>query len=259
MNAATFAGITADSYSLIAVGLVFLFAGFVKGIVAIGLPAISISLLSHIIGVREAIFITLAPALLTSLAQALLGPALRTITIRLWPLLALGAIAIVFASSFAVGGNTVVLATIVGSLIIIYALSNLAQFRLPHPGRHEPVLTPLMGLIGGTLGGMSGMFVMPAAPYMQTLGLNREELIQAIAVWFTVAAVVMLVSVGFRGALTPNVLAWTGIACVTSLTGIWFGTKARGMMPEKLFMNVFFTAFLMLGAFIVYKALSGRM
>jgi len=255
MNAA----FTADFNSMIAVGLVFLFAGFVKGIVAIGLPAISISLLSHIIGVREAIFITLAPALLTSLAQAVLGPSLKSITIRLWPLLALGALAIVFASSFAVRGNTAILATIVGSLIIIYALANLLQFRLPHPGAYEKFLTPLIGLLGGTLGGMSGMFVMPAAPYMQTLRLNREELIQAIAVWFTVAAVVMLVSAGFRGALTPNVLAWTAIACVTALTGIWFGTKARGMMPEKLFMNVFFAAFLLLGAFIVYKALSGQM
>ena len=42
--------------TLAAVAAVFLFAGFVKGIVAIGLPAISISLLSHIIGVREAVF-----------------------------------------------------------------------------------------------------------------------------------------------------------------------------------------------------------
>lgn len=250
---------TADLYSLIAVGLVFLFAGFVKGIVAIGLPAISISLLSHIIGVREAIFITLAPALLTSLAQAVLGPSLRVIAIRLWPLLALGALAIMFAASFAVRGNTTILAMIVGSLIMVYALANLLRIRLPHPGAHEKYLTPLMGLMGGTLGGMSGMFVMPAVPYMQTLGLNREELIQAIAVWFTVAALVMLASVGARGALTPNVLAWTSIAIVTSLTGIWFGTKARGKLSERMFMQVFFVAFLLLGSFIVFKALSGRM
>ena len=64
------AGTTVAWSTLAAVAIVFLFAGFVKGIVAIGLPAISISLLSHIIGVREAVFITLAPAFLTSVAQA---------------------------------------------------------------------------------------------------------------------------------------------------------------------------------------------
>ena len=250
---------SADLNSLLAVGLVFLFAGFVKGIVAIGLPAISISLLSHIIGVREAIFITLAPALLTSLAQALLGPSLKVIAVRLWPLLATGSVCILLAAGFAVRGNTAVLATIVGCLIIIYAAANLLRFKLPHPGKNEPWLTPVIGVIGGTLGGMSGMFVMPAAPYMQALGLNREELIQAIAVWFTVAALVMMAAVGIRGAYTPNVLAWTSVAVVTSLIGIWFGTKARGLLPDQLFMRIFFGAFLLLGAFIVFKALSGRM
>ncbi len=248
-----------DWTTLAAVAAVFLFAGFIKGIVAIGLPAISISLLSHIIGVREAVFITLAPALLTSVAQAVAGPALKTSLARIWPLVLAGSIAIFFAAHVAVHGNPRILAGLIGSLIVVYAVASLLRFRLPHPGERERMLTPVVGLIGGVLGGMSGMFVMPSVPYMQSLGLNREELIQSIAIWFTAAAMVMLLALGVRGAFTTQIFVMSGTAIVTSLIGIWFGTKARGRMSERLFVNFFFTAFLIMGAFIVWKAVTGNM
>ncbi len=244
--------------TLAAVAAVFLFAGFIKGIVAIGLPAISISLLSHIIGVREAVFITLAPAFLTSVAQAIAGPALVPSIKRLWPLLVLGAIAVIAASHVAVYGNPRILAGTVGFLIALYAAASLLRFRFPHPGKYEKYWTPLVGVIGGLLGGMSGMFAMPAVPYIQSLGVNREEMIQSIAIWFTVGALAMMLALGVRAAFTPQIMMMSGVAIVTAMIGIWFGTKARGRMPEKLFLNVFFTAFLLMGAFIVWKALTGN-
>ena len=245
--------------TLAAVAVVFLFAGFVKGIVAIGLPAISISLLSHIIGVREAVFITLAPAFLTSVAQAVAGPALVPSIKRLWPLLATGAVCVMAASHIAVNGNPRILASIVGSLIAVYAAASLLNIRLPHPGAREKFWTPAIGVIGGLLGGMSGMFAIPGVPYIQSLRLDRETMIQSIAIWFTVGALAMMISLGVRMAFTPAIMTMSGVAIVTSLTGIWFGTRARGKMSDKVFLNVFFVAFLLMGSFIVWKAVTGAM
>jgi len=168
--------------TLVAVAIVFLFAGFVKGIVAIGLPAISISLLSHIIGVREAVFITLAPAFLTSVAQAVAGPALMPSVRRLWPLLLVGALGVFAASRVAVHGNPRILAGTVGSLIALYAAASLLKFRFPHPGEYEKIWTVIIGIVGGLLGGMSGMFAIPGVPYIQSLRLDRETMIQSIAI-----------------------------------------------------------------------------
>lgn len=243
----------------LAVALVFLGAGFIKGIVAIGLPVIAVSLLSHIIGVRESIYITLAPAILTSLAQALMGPALKQTIIRLSPLLATGCIAIGIATQVTAKADPRILAVVVGSLIAVYALVSLAKVRFPEPGRYEKYWSPAIGLIGGTLGGMSGMFAMPAVPYIQSLRQHREVMIQSIAVWFVAGALVMLAVLGVRGVYTPELVGLSTIAVITSLAGTWIGTMARGRMSDGLFLNVFFVAFLLLGAFIVWKGLSGNM
>jgi len=242
---------------VLAVALVFLAAGFVKGVVALGLPIFSVSLLSHLIGIREAIYITLAPALLTSLAQAVAGPAFKTSIRRLWPLLLAGGIAIGLATHFSMRGDRHLLALIVGTLIVIYAAAGLVNLRLPPPGRFERLWTPIAGAIGGALGGMSGMFAMPVVPYMQTLGLNRHELIQAIAIWFVAGAAIMLTVLGFNQAFTPYLIALSAIATATSMVGIWLGALARGRMSEKVFAKVFLSAFLLLGLFIVYRGISG--
>ena len=245
--------------TLAAVAIVFLFAGFVKGIVAIGLPAISISLLSHIIGVREAVFITLAPAFLTSVAQAVAGPALVPSIKRLWPLLVVGALCVFAASRVAVHGNPRILAGIVGSLIALYAAASLLKFRFPHPGAYEKFWTVVVGVVGGLLGGMSGMFAIPGVPYIQSLRLDRETMIQSIAIWFTVGALALMLALGVQAAFTPKIMLMSAVAVVTSLIGIWFGTKARGKMSDGLFLNVFFVAFLVMGSFIVWKAVTGNM
>lgn len=245
--------------TLVAVAIVFLFAGFVKGIVAIGLPAISISLLSHIIGVREAVFITLAPAFLTSVAQAVAGPALMPSVRRLWPLLLVGALGVFAASRVAVHGNPRILAGTVGFLIAAYAAASLLKFRFPHPGRHETVWSVVVGVVGGLLGGMSGMFAIPGVPYIQSLRLDREAMIQSIAIWFTVGALAMMLALGVQAAFTMKIVTMSSVAIVTSLIGIWFGTKARGRMSDGFFLNLFFIAFLLMGSFIVWKAVTGQM
>lgn len=245
---------TIDWSTALAVATVFVAAGFVKGMVGLGLPIFAVSLLSHIIGIREAIYITLAPAMLTSLAQAVAGPALKTLSNRLWPLLVVGGISIGVATQLGMKGDKKLLALVVGSLIMIYAITSLLHVRFPPPGKYEKFWTPVLGLIGGTLGGMSGMFAMPVVPYLQTLGLKRDELIQAIAIWFVAGALIMLTVVGINAAFTPTLIVLTVIATVTSLFGIWIGGMARGKLSEKMFVKLFLFAFLLLGAGIFYRA-----
>ena len=245
---------TLDWTTALPVAVVFLAAGFCKGIVGIGLPIFAVSLLSHILGIREAIYITLIPAMLTSLAQAVAGPALRTSIKRLWPLLLTGAFAIMIATQLGMKGDKRIIAFIVGSLVMIYSIASLAKVRFPPPGKNEKYWSPLFGVVGGSLGGMSGMYAMPVVPYLQTLGLKRDELIQSIAIWFVTGAFIMASVVGINGAFTPHLVLLTVVASATSLFGIWLGGMARGRIPEDIFVKVFLVAFLFLGAGIFYRA-----
>jgi uncharacterized membrane protein YfcA len=71
---------------LLAVTACFLLAGWVKGVVGVGLPTISLIIMSMVAGFHPAVAIILLPSILTNVWQALAGPYLRTILARTWPL-----------------------------------------------------------------------------------------------------------------------------------------------------------------------------
>src|SRR5258708_16372081 len=65
-----------------------LLAGFVKGVVGLGLPTVSIGLLAVTMQPSRAIAIVIVPAIVTNIWQTFAGPHLRDIIRRLWPLMA---------------------------------------------------------------------------------------------------------------------------------------------------------------------------
>lgn len=72
----------------IVIGLaVFLLAGAVKGLVGLGLPAISIALMSLFLPLPEAIALITLPTIFTNIWQAAVGGNFGRIVRRQWPLI----------------------------------------------------------------------------------------------------------------------------------------------------------------------------
>ena len=76
-----------DPYLLAVIALALLFGGFVKGVVAIGLPIVSIGLLSSVTDARLALGVIMFPILLTNLWQMLHARRPLEIVRRFWPLM----------------------------------------------------------------------------------------------------------------------------------------------------------------------------
>src|SRR5581483_9078286 len=74
-------------FLLIFITLVFLLAGFVKGVIGLGLPTVSMGLLAVSMPPVRALAIVVVPAIVTNLWQTFAGPYLRDIIKRLWPLM----------------------------------------------------------------------------------------------------------------------------------------------------------------------------
>src|SRR5579871_5162098 len=72
---------------LIFIAAVFLLAGFVKGVIGLGLPPVSMGLLALAMPPRHALALVIVPGILTNIWQTFAGPHLRDIMRRLWPLL----------------------------------------------------------------------------------------------------------------------------------------------------------------------------
>jgi uncharacterized membrane protein YfcA len=68
------------------VAATFTLAGFVKGVIGLGLPTVAIGLLAIVMTPAQAASLLVVPSLLTNVWQAM-GPALVLLVRRLWPML----------------------------------------------------------------------------------------------------------------------------------------------------------------------------
>ena len=68
-----------DSIILIQVVLIFLAGGMVKGLIGVGLPTVTLTLLSFVFDIKDSISIILIPVILTNFYQMLDGNYLREI------------------------------------------------------------------------------------------------------------------------------------------------------------------------------------
>src|SRR6202166_4340032 len=72
---------------LIFIAAAFLLAGFIKGVIGLGLPTVSMGLLAVTMPPSRALAIVIAQAIVTNIWQTFVGPYLRDIILRLWPLI----------------------------------------------------------------------------------------------------------------------------------------------------------------------------
>jgi uncharacterized membrane protein YfcA len=69
-------------------------------------------------------------------------------------------------------------AVALGALLVTYALIGLSSIRFSVPPTAEPWLASLVGTITGVTIGATGVFVMPAVPYLGALGLDSVAAIR---------------------------------------------------------------------------------
>lgn len=74
-----------DPLTLCAITAVFLLAGAVKGVIGLGLPSVSLALITILIDMPSAMALLLVPSFATNLWQALVGGHAGELIRRLWP------------------------------------------------------------------------------------------------------------------------------------------------------------------------------
>ncbi len=115
---------------LLFIAAAFLLAGFVKGVIGLGLPTVSVGLLAVAMPPSHALAIVIVPAVVTNIWQTFVGPYLRDIIRRLWPLMAGTAIGIWLNGDMLTGPYARYGTIVLGVLLMIYAAIGLAQFHL---------------------------------------------------------------------------------------------------------------------------------
>jgi uncharacterized protein len=245
---------------LIFIAAVFLLAGFVKGVVGLGLPTVSMGLLATMMAPSHALAIVIVPAVITNIWQTFVGSYLGDIMRRLWPLLAGTALGIWLNAGSLTGPYAHYLPIALGIILVIYAVLGLSQIAFKVARRNEKWVGGIVGVVTGLISAATGVQVIPSMPFLQAIGMEKDELVQALGVFFTVATVSLMINLTTSGLLTAATALPGVIAMACSFAGMFIGQALRTRMPADAFRYWFLIAMIFLGLYIagaaVYKLLA---
>ncbi|CAI1050639.1 Sulfite exporter TauE/SafE [Serratia rubidaea] len=244
-----------DSATLLLSGAVFLLAGLVKGVTGMGLPTVAMGLLGALISPVAAAGMLLLPSLVTNIFQLAGGGNTAALLRRLWPMLLMVTLATLCTSGWIAAGNSSRTQLALGVALIIYGLWTLSGRIYAVSARGEKYFSPVVGLATGMLTGGTGVFVMPAVPWLQALGLEKDELVQALGISFTCSTLALAAGLWWHGAFQAGSLGASTLAVLPALVGLFAGQKLRRVISPLLFRRCFLLCLIVLGVEMTLRAL----
>lgn len=239
---------------IVAVSAIFMLAGFVKGMIGLGLPTIAMGLLSLFMPPAQAASLLIAPSLITNLWQ-LAGPRFGELMRRLWPMM-IGICAGAWLGGGLLTGSTAPLAAAaLGAALALYAIVGLSSVKLSVPPRAELWLAPLVGLTTGFITAATGVFVLPAVPYLQAIGLDKDDLVQALGISFTVSTIALGAGLLAEGAFSSSAALASLAMLAPTFAGVYAGQALRQRVAQATFRRWFFLGLLALGFYLTARAL----
>jgi uncharacterized membrane protein YfcA len=244
---------SAADWALIVVA--FLLAGAVKGVVGLGLPTVAVGLLSLVMSPAQAAALLVLPSMITNVWQLAVGPAFISIARRLWLLLVALFVGALVGGWYIPIDNSGRAVTALGVVLATYAAVGLLLPRFSVPRRMEPLLSPFVGILTGLVTASTGVFVVPMVPYIQALGFERDDLVQALGLAFTVATVALAVSLIHNQQFELTLAGPSVVALLVSLIGMYAGQEIRKRVDPQTFRRWFFLGMLILGLHLASRAL----
>lgn len=224
-----------DALSITIVMLTFLLAGGVKGVVGLGLPTVSVALLSAAFGIEAALPLLVIPSIVTNLWQGAVGGHLAALLRRFGIALAIIPLTTWIGYHYVFSEAPQAMDRVLGVALLVYAGLGLRAVRIPAPARAEPALTPLVGVVNGLITGVTGTFVIPIVMYLEALGLDRDELVQMMGITFSVSTAALAAVLILHDAYRVDAGFVSAAAVAPAIAGMMLGARLRARLAPSAF------------------------
>ena len=143
--------------------------------------------------------------------------------------------------------------SILASVLIIYGCWGWMNRQFQIDAKHIPILNPLIGILTGMVNGATGSQIFPIMPYLLSLNISKDVLVQTINLSFTLCSLIMLSALFSMNALdTESILCYSlGIIPVT--IGVWLGNKLRRKISEHYFKQLVMLLIIVLGLLLLIR------
>jgi len=242
-----------NTLHLTVITLIFILAGAVKGMIGLGLPTVAVGLLGLVMAPMEAASLLIVPSLVTNVWQLMAGSGLRPLAKRLWSMAVGICIGTCIGGALLLANSMKYATAALGIALILYALVGLSPLRFSVSARTERWLSPVIGAATGFVTAATGVFVIPAVPFLQALGLDKDDLVQAMGIMFTVSTLALAVGLVHGGMFHTVTIGMSLFALLPALLGMHLGQRLRARISVQAFKICFFLGLMGLGAYLALR------
>lgn len=242
------------SSTILVVTLVFALGGLAKGIAGMGLPTISMGLLGLLMAPANAAALVVIPSLVTNIWQFLSGQHRLILIRRMWPMLLMICLVTWVGAGLITDAGAGHAMIALGAALMAYAVIGLARVRLSVPRQYEVWLSPVVGATTGVVTGATGIFAIPAAPYPQALGFDKDDLVQVLDLSFTTSTLALAAGLASYGAFQLSDAGTSVLCALPALAGMRAGRMIRMRVDAATFRVIFLVGLLVLGADLMARS-----
>ena len=245
--------ITFDYLFFIYLGIFFL-GGLVKGTIGVGLPTVTLTLLSFFFDIKDSISFILIPVILTNLVQMLDGKELKYIIQQTKFFLIVSVIFVIPGFLILRVINSNIILVILAILLVLNSCLVLFN-KIITVKRHTSFKTQFwVGALTGITTGVTSIYTMPFIFLIQSLKFNKEKLIQLMGLSFFLYSLTQFTLFYSFSMINEKVLLFSSIACVPILIGVLSGKLLRKVLSEQTFKKLFNYMLLISGIIIIIKS-----
>ena len=237
-----------------AVGIM-LFGGFVKGVIGLGLPLITVSLLSLLLPVQQVVGLLALPILFSNAWQAHRAGGIAQPIRRFWPLVLTAFVGVVAGVYLLVSVSQDLLYVILGIIVVLSCTVMLTKWAPTIKPSLEKPVGVIVGAVAGVCGGISTIWAPPISIYLLMLDVRKEEFIRAVGALFMIGGVPTVILYWMNGIVHAGNI-WHSAALVpAAFLGMAAGKRLRDRLPQERFRRLILIFLIFLGLVLIGHAL----
>ena len=244
-----------DLLQVLGILLAVLFAAVIKGAIGFGFPLVATPITSAIWDARHAVLLMSLASLMNNLGITARGGGSRATFRRFVPTLGGLIVGTIAGSLLLASVDPNVMALVVGTAAMVFGLVALVKPDLAVPPHLERYLALPMGLLGGLLGGSTGIFAPALASYTHALKLSKREFVFFLTLLYLVGTSVQVVSYIQLGLYDLTIVVVGLLTCLPNFVGISIGIRLQDRIDPVLFRRLVVVVILISGTSLVVRSL----
>ena len=219
-----------------------------------GLPTISLLLLTLFLDLNTAITLIIIPSLITNLWQSIFGKFLKELISEFWLFFLISGIFVFLGTNFFEFIDKKISTFLLSAIIVFYSFLTLRKSKFNIEKLNINLIKLIVFSSNGFFTGATGSLLLPGVLFFQSLKFEKRKLIQALGIHFTTLTFFLgLSKLYYFSYLTLELSYFSLISCITAFLGMLMGNLISSKIEEKLFKKIFLYSLIIIGALISIK------